>query len=121
MFLHLPSTFITVPPLLSHHHRASTMPTMPPLPTAHQNPTGRKTHIKKKEKRKKNQCHNRNPATPDSPTETQPHNRNLETLTSPCPTLIFVTHIDLHQTHHQFEQPRNPTTKDLNTGNLRSP
>ena len=47
-FLHLPSTSITAPPLPSHHHRASTIPTMPPLPITHQNPTGTKTHIKKK-------------------------------------------------------------------------
>ena len=50
--LHLPSTSITAP-LPSHHHRASTMPTMPPLPTTHQNPTRTKTHIKKKKKKTK--------------------------------------------------------------------
>ena len=49
-FLYLPSTSITIPPLPSHHHRTSNMPTTPPLPTAHQNPTTTKTHIKKKKK-----------------------------------------------------------------------
>ena len=38
----------------------------------------------------------------------------------PCHDLA-VTHTDLHQTHHQSEQPRNPATLDTNTGDLQQP
>ena len=38
------------------------MPTTPPLPTAHQNPTGTKTYIKKK--KKKNPTERQNPEEP---------------------------------------------------------
>ena len=61
----LPSTSITAPLLPSHHHRTSTMPTMPPLSTTHQNPTGTKTHVKKKKKNLASQQKTKNPATSD--------------------------------------------------------
>ena len=48
-----PSTSSTAPPLPSHHHRASTMPTTPPLPT--KIPLEQKPIFKKKKKKKKTQ------------------------------------------------------------------
>ena len=73
------------PPSLNLYRRASIVQSPPPhlhhahhATTAHQNPTGTKTHIKKKKKKK--------------PSERQ----NLEE-----PTNHVVTHADLHQTHHR--------------------
>ena len=36
-------------------------------------------------------------------------------------TSCAVTHADLHQTHHQSKQPRNPATSDPNISDLRRP
>ena len=80
-FLLLSSTSITAPPLPSHHHCASTMPTTPPLPTAYQNPIETKTHIKKKNKK-----------------PLEKHNREE-------PANHAMTNVDLHQTHHH-DPPR---------------
>ena len=98
--LHLPLTSNTTPPLPSHHHRASTMPTMPPLPTKIP-PKQKPIFTKKKKKASKRQS-------PKEPESNHAVTHAHLAMTSPNPNTGDLRRPTTHFSH--FSHDPQPTS-----------